>query len=42
MLDHVLDVLSAEFTDEDAPSDEEADGDEEAPAEPASETGEED
>ena len=42
MLDHVLDVLSAEFTDEDASSDEEADGDEEAPAEPASETGEED
>ncbi|WP_298526757.1 transcription termination factor NusA [uncultured Porphyromonas sp.] len=41
MLDHVLDVLSAEFTDEEASSDEEAE-DEEAPAEPASETGEED
>lgn len=41
MLDHVLDVLSAEFTDEEASSDEEAES-EEAPAEPASETGEED
>lgn len=41
MLDHVLDVLSAEFTDEEVSSDEEAES-EEAPAEPASETGEED